>query len=64
MENLLLGYHEFFKNNLVFILIFWVLLIALARTKMEMKWLDIWIPLIAFLLWGISYLILTIYFYY
>jgi hypothetical protein len=32
-------------------------LIILARTKMEMYWLDIWIPLVAFVLWGIFWLI-------
>lgn len=52
------SYVSFFNSNWIWLAILWVLLVILARTKMEMHWLDIIIPLIAFVLWGIFALIL------
>ena len=46
-------YVDFFNNNCVLLAILWVLVIILARTKMEMHWLDIIIPSLAFALWRI-----------
>jgi hypothetical protein len=46
-------YVNFFNNNWILLAILWVLVIILARTKMEMHWLDIIIPFLAFALWGI-----------
>lgn len=44
-------YVDFFNNNCVLLAILWVLVIILARTKMEMHWLDIKIPFLAIALW-------------
>ena len=46
-------YVNFFNNNCVLLAILWVLVIILARTKMEMHWLDFIIPLLAIALWVI-----------
>lgn len=50
-------YVNFFNNNWILLAILWVLVIILARTKMEMYWLDIIIPSLAFILWGVFALI-------
>lgn len=50
-------YVSFFNSHWILLGILWVLLIILARTKMEMHWLDIIIPGTAFVLWGIFALI-------
>ena len=44
-------YVNFFETNLILIAIFFVLLIGLARTKVEMKWWDIYSLLIVLALW-------------
>lgn len=54
MKEFIYAYAIFFEQNWIFLTILWVLLIILARTKMEMKWLDMIIPGICFLFWGIS----------
>ena len=54
MEEFIYAYANFFEQNWVLLAILWVLLIILARTKMEMRWLDIIIPGICFLFWGTS----------
>ena len=51
------SYVTYFENHWIVLSILWVLLIILAR-KIEMHWLDIIIPGLAFLLWGIFELIL------
>lgn len=50
-------YVGFFNSNWILLAILWVLIIILARTKMEMHWLDIKIPSLLFSLWGIFWLI-------
>lgn len=57
MVDFMQSYVAFFSSNWIGLAILWVLLIILARTKMEIYWLDIWIPLVAFVLWGIFWLI-------
>lgn len=54
MREFIYAYANFFEANWILLTILWVLLIILARTKMEMKWLDIYLPAFFFLLWGIS----------
>lgn len=54
-------YVSFFNSHWILLCILWVLLIILARTKMEMHWLDIIIPGIAFVLWGIFALIVYVF---
>lgn len=61
MENFMLGYVHFFNANWIYLAILSVLVIILARTKMEMAWLDIIIPSVAFSLWGIFALILFVF---
>lgn len=53
MREFIYAYANFFEANWILLTILWVLLIILARTKMEMKWLDIIIPGLCFLLWAI-----------
>ncbi|MGP1535696.1 hypothetical protein [Bacteroides heparinolyticus] len=53
-------YVTFFNAHWIWLGILWVLLIILARTKMEMRWLDIYIPGTAFFLWAIFGLFLWI----
>lgn len=55
------AYINFFNSNWILLCILWVLLIILARTKMEMHWLDIYVPLVAFALWGIFALIVYVF---
>lgn len=58
MKDFFISYVQFFNENWILLAILWVILIILARTKMEMYWLDIVIPLICFLTWGIAALLL------
>lgn len=58
MKDFFISYVQFFNENWILLAILWVILIILARTKMEMYWLDIIIPLIGFLTWGIAALLL------
>lgn len=51
MSEYLHSYVSFFNENWILLAILWVLLIILARTKMEMYWLDIILPGLAFALW-------------
>ena len=53
-------YANFFENNIVWIAIFFVLLIALARTKVEMHWIDIWAAGSSFGLWVICEFLLRV----
>ena len=39
-QRFMFWYTDFYETNLIFIGIFFVLLIALARTKVEMHWWD------------------------
>lgn len=51
MSEYLHSYVSFFNENWILLAILWVLLIILARTKMEMYWLDIILPGFAFAFW-------------
>lgn len=58
MIQFMTSYITYFENNWIMLLILWVLLIILARTKMNMHWLDIIIPGLAFILWAIFELVI------
>lgn len=58
MNNFMVNYVTFFNSHWILLAILWVLIIILARTKMEMAWLDIIVPGIAFILWGIFAIII------
>lgn len=56
MMSIMQSYVSFFNEHWILLTILWVLLIILARTKMEMYWLDIILPGICFVLWGVFFL--------
>lgn len=56
--NFMQSYVSFFNEHWILLAILWVLLVILARTKMEMHWLDIIIPGVCFLLWFVFWLII------
>lgn len=58
MMNFMQSYVSFFNEHWILLAILWVLLVILARTKMEMHWLDIIIPGVCFLLWFVFWLII------
>lgn len=60
MTTFMSNYVTFFNSNWIWLAILWVLIIILARTKMEMKYLDIVIPGLAFSFWGIFAIFLAI----
>lgn len=60
MQEIMLRYVNFMHENWVWVGIFCVLLIALARTKFEMHWLDVVFTVLAFGLWGVFELILVL----
>jgi hypothetical protein len=52
--DILTRYANFMRENWIWVGMLCIMLIALARTKMEMHWLDIWFTGIVFGLWFIS----------
>ena len=57
MDAFIIGYTDFFRESWLFFGLVWIALIYLARTKVEMYWLDIYIPLFFVLVWPILELI-------